>query len=89
MSATVPWSEVPATPCKGRPGAAGCGQLIRWVVMPSKKCMPVDAEPSEAGTLAVDDAGAAQYVGRGAAGPRYVSHFATCTNATAFSRGRA
>lgn len=86
MRQQQPWSERPPATC-GEGGRSGCGEPIRWVTWPSKKRMPVDAEPDPTGRIAVDEDGGARYVSSGYEGPRYVSHFATCSSAGNFRRG--
>lgn len=62
-----------------------CGAHIVWVITPTGKKMPVDAAPSERGTLRVfwDDGADSlrAVVDRGHEGDRYLSHFATCAHA--------
>jgi len=49
--------------------------------------MPLDAEPSWAGTVRVVD-GVAIVTGKDAPAPRWVPHWATCPAAAAFRRRR-
>ncbi len=59
-----------------------CGEPIIWVITEEGKRMPLDAEPTELGTVAVrEHDGAARVVSRNGRYPGqklYVSHFATC-----------
>lgn len=81
MSESIAWEERPAGTCRG------CGDEIRWVKFPaSGKSMPVDAEPSSAGDVAVDVEGNARKVGQGYSGDRYVSHFVTCARRDEFRK---
>lgn len=67
-----------------------CGAAIRWVLSATTgRRMPLDAEPSDAGNVTVDQRmrGPTATVWPAGEpppadlGPRYVSHFATCPNA--------
>jgi hypothetical protein len=78
-------------------GPNGCGADIIWVKTPDgTKMMPLDAEPTSAGQWSIisrpDDSGGrklmASRVGKDYGGDKYVSHFATCPNATKFRRTR-
>jgi len=54
-----------------------------------KKTMPVDAQPSAAGTVRIDpETGFAHVLGIEAPEPRYVTHFATCPKAARFRKAR-
>lgn len=71
-----------------------CGAEIIWVRTGNGKAMPVDAEPSAAGSLVLeqDPQGrtAAHVAGLfdGSDQPRYVSHFVTCPDADLHRRSR-
>jgi len=60
-----------------------CGKEIRWYKTVSGRAMPVDAEPSEKGTLDISS-GVAKTAVKGITlpgTPLHLSHFATCPNA--------
>jgi hypothetical protein len=60
-----------------------CGAEIVWAMHEfTRRRMPLDAEPIEAGNVALED-GVARVLRPNSPyqGPRYVSHFATCPNA--------
>jgi len=73
-----------------------CDVEIRWVLLPSGKRMPVDAEPHQAGGVVFD--GCADADGEQKAhclkadeprtGDRYRSHFQTCPQAAQHRRPR-
>lgn len=74
-----------------------CGAAIVWTLTEAGRRMPVDVEPSDDGTLRLeefqDGSGVIYaFVVRGNASPRelYRSHFATCPNAASHrnQRGR-
>lgn len=69
-----------------------CGAEIVWARMPSGKMCPFDAEETPAGGWdLIDDRGEvlAQRLTRvaGSGEPGYLSHFATCPQATEHRRG--
>lgn len=62
-----------------------CGAAIRWYSTPRGTKIPIDADPASDGNLVilagvVQNAHADLFNGI-PAGPRYISHFATCPNA--------
>jgi hypothetical protein len=70
-----------------------CGAEIRWARMSSGRAMPLDLEPSPAGTVALVDDEHAETLSRDAAELEreagrelYVSHFATCPNSAQHRR---
>lgn len=71
-----------------------CGRPIIWTITSKGKRMPVDAEPSPDGNVALDEGpdGAVRASVTGPAPglipePRYTSHFATCPEAARWRRG--
>lgn len=65
-----------------------CNEPVIWVVTEKHQRMPVDAEPTETGTLALSDhvlplARVMSKAGRYPGQKLYVSHFATCRFAPA------
>lgn len=62
-----------------------CGASIKWVLTEKGKWMPLDAEPVEGGNIAVLNDGS--YVSSDPGGMRYLSHFATCPQASAHRKG--
>jgi hypothetical protein len=63
-----------------------CGAAIRWA--PSArtgKPMPLDAQPTSAGTFVITATGHAAY-SPGTPEPRYRSHFSTCPDANKHRR---
>ena len=70
----------------------GCGASFAWAITTKGRRMPVDPTPVPKGNLALgtDHLGVLQVfiVGPGdeVKGDRYVSHFATCPNASRFRR---
>ncbi len=70
-----------------------CEAPIRWAVTGKGRRMPLDAQPSPDGTIAVepeDELGVIVGIVRGVSTtqPRFVSHFATCPNAGGHRRKR-
>lgn len=71
-----------------------CGAPIRWVRTRAGKAMPLDAEPVATGNVVLGEDGVArvltrkQVEGGGIVGDRYVSHHATCPQASQHRRGR-
>jgi hypothetical protein len=67
-----------------------CGAPIVWARTDSGKRMPVDADPSEDGTLVLEQAGAvlrAHVVGTvPGEGSRHRAHFATCPDAESWRK---
>jgi hypothetical protein len=64
-----------------------CGAEIRWSITETGKRIPLDPDPSPTGNIRLDFTTA--HVLRADddyQGPRYVSHFATCPNASAHRR---
>lgn len=61
-----------------------CGASIVWAITSSGKAMPVDAAPSENGTLVLTLVGGEQHVRVVPSDdprPRFRAHFATCPDA--------
>lgn len=67
-----------------------CNAAIIWAYTAAGKRMPLDAAVSEHGTIMLDGKGVASVVDlfNKAAGDRYVSHFATCPNASKHRKAR-
>jgi hypothetical protein len=72
-----------------------CGALVRWAVMPGGKRMPLDADPSPEGTIALHSDGVQAavlsrkdltFLNAEERERLYVSHFATCPNAARHRR---
>jgi hypothetical protein len=77
------WDEKPTSTCKG------CGEEIRWIEFAaSGKKHPVDPEPSSAGSIAVEPDGKARRAQPSYSGPKYVSHFETCSKRDEFRKPR-
>lgn len=68
-------------PCKS------CRKLVCWVETAKGKRMPIDPVPSPIGTLVLDDRGVA-HVDTRPGRAKFVSHFATCPNASQHRRAR-
>lgn len=68
-----------------------CNAPVRWVSTALGKRMPIDAVPTDAGTIVVD-AGVATVVAPedlfDTRQPRYTSHFATCPQAAEWRKGK-
>lgn len=71
---------------------AGCGAMISWVTLDTGKRMPVNAvADSRAGRVFFFDGKwrvTSKHVQPPPATSLYVSHFATCPNASQFRKGR-
>jgi hypothetical protein len=85
---TLAWMYARAWDCQEEIDLANCkscGAPIRWIRMTSNKMMPIDAQPSPAGTVEiVDGYGYVVKTKEPSLLPgeeRYTSHFATCPNA--------
>lgn len=68
-----------------------CGAPIRWERTVNDKPIPLDPEPVETGNLAIRDDGKLYAISEGQGTldlgvPRYVTHFATCPNASEHRR---
>ncbi len=69
-----------------------CGASIVWAKAVSGKNVPLDAEPRDDGTIAIDAKGRAMVLVKDMMldpnwpRERYVSHFATCPNAETWRR---
>lgn len=71
-----------------------CRARIVWATLPSGRRMPVDSDPSPVGQIRLDgtlgvvlgeaDATAARLAGE----PLFISHFATCPDASEHRRGK-
>ncbi len=79
------------------PWCKACGTEILWVETDARKPMPLNPEPSPAGTIrlwgersekATVLAALELSAARNHAEPLFVSHFATCPEADSFRRGR-
>lgn len=80
------WDQKPTSTCGGN-SDRGCGEPIRWVEFAaSGKKHPVDAEPSSAGTIIVDEDGKARRAPPDYTGEKWVSHFGTCSKASEFKK---
>lgn len=69
------------------PRCKACSAPIRWAMTQKGKRMPLDLEPSEAGTWVLDGEVAnllARPVRDAAIWPRYIPHWATCPSAPLF-----
>lgn len=69
-----------------RATCGSCRAQIRWFKTPAGRSMPVDVEPSEAGTIVIEEGIAvvspAKAMGaRNAGEDTYMPHWATCPNA--------
>lgn len=75
------------------PSCRSCGAEIVWALSGNEKRMPVDAEPTAEGNVALVEVDGDLHARVAAANlleePRYTSHFATCPNADAHRRPRA
>jgi hypothetical protein len=74
-----------------RSNCGSCQAPVIGALTVNGKFMPVDAEPREDGNLTLTDADPIPHVtvikaGQTVDGPRYVSHFATCSNAAQHRR---
>lgn len=68
----------------------GCGATFGWAEYPSGAIVPLDLEPVHDGNVIVDGEGRA-HVGKKReieeyTGPRYKTHFATCSHSATFRR---
>lgn len=65
----------------------GCGAEVVWAMAPDGKGMPVDAAPSEHGTLELyTGASGGLCVRLGSGGPRFLSHLAVCPRVEVWKR---
>lgn len=63
-----------------------CGAPIRWERTEAGKPIPLDVEPVETGNLAFREDGKVIAASKAPPGLRYVTHFATCPNASAWRK---
>jgi len=71
----------------------GCGAPMVWARTGRGAKMPLDAEPSSAGTYVLENEDTSnpttyRMIDPAYTGPRYTSHFQTCPKASDFSKKR-